>query len=69
MKSELDAVIEAMVNRDRETADEVRTGKRAGEWRGPSVAPLIPRPKGARVKFVPSLPVSIAETRSTTSVE
>ena len=53
MISELDAVIEAMVNRDRQAADEMRAQNNT-EWSAPLTTPMPPRPKGARVKFTPS---------------
>ena len=57
MISDLDTVIDAMVNRDRQAADDLRAKKMMAEWQTPPTPPVPPRPKGARVKFTPS-PIS-----------
>ena len=53
MLSDLDQVILAMSNRDRQIVDGMKNENKAAECRASSTAPPIPRPKGARVRFTP----------------
>ena len=54
MLSDLDKVILAMVNRERQTVDDLKTEQRIIEVRNSSSGTSTPRPKGARVYFKPS---------------
>lgn len=61
MLSDLDTVLIAMANRDRQLQIDPLTVNPPAECSVPVVAPPVPRPKGARVNFTPSTPAP--ETR------